>query len=87
MRASLLVGLVGAVALALASPAVAKGGGGKGGGHAFGKGPGSHAAFARGVGLGRHAQGTRRPPGWDRGRKTGWRCAVGTPGCIPPGLR
>ncbi len=28
-----------------------------------------------------------RPPGWSHGRKTGWHCRVGAPGCIPPGLR
>jgi hypothetical protein len=75
MRASLFIGLLGALALAIGSPAEAKGG--KGGGHAFGKG-GHPPAFA---------QATRQPPGWSRGRKTGWRCTVGTRGCVPPGLR
>ena len=84
MRASLIVGLVGAVALAVSSPAFAKGGGK---GHGVGKGPGSHAAFSRGVGMRSFAHSTRRPPGWSRGNKTGWRCTVGAPGCIPPGLR
>ena len=28
-----------------------------------------------------------RPSGWSHGRKVGWHCRVGAPGCIPPGLR
>lgn len=26
------------------------------------------------------------PPGWSRGNKTGWHCAPGSAGCMPPGL-
>jgi hypothetical protein len=89
MRLSLVVGLFGALTLAIATaPALArggpKGGGGPPGWAAGGPG-GSPPGFAsRGRHLG-FAQG--QPRGWSKGKKTGWRCTVGSAGCIPPGLR
>jgi hypothetical protein len=45
---------------------------------------GTPAGFTHGKASWKQNGGT--PPGWSKGKKTGWGCTPGSSGCAPPGL-
>lgn len=44
---------------------------------------GTPAGFTHGKASWKQNGGT--PPGWSKGKKTGWGCTPGSSGCVPPG--
>jgi hypothetical protein len=59
-----------------------------GGPPAFAGGPSFSGNMPPALGHGHRTGFTNgQPPGWSGGKKLGWGCKPGTPGCVPPGLR